>query len=188
VLDVALALFNQQGYDKTSLRDIAEELGVTKAALYYHFQRKEDILLELHLRLHALGRQAVDALRRVDTARATPDQWADLIEQVIEQMQSNRELFLLHQRNHGALEDLAHSAQHQAEHDDLEGQFRRIVAQPSLPLALRVRLACAIGAVAGALMHAEDTFAGASVDDVVRIVRQVVRDILPASEAGVPER
>ena len=32
--------------------EIAERLGVTKAALYYHFERKEDILLELHLRLH----------------------------------------------------------------------------------------------------------------------------------------
>lgn len=41
---VALELFAEQGYDKTSLREIAERLGVTKAAVYYHFKTKEEIL------------------------------------------------------------------------------------------------------------------------------------------------
>src|SRR5437762_10376000 len=41
---VALELFAEQGYDATSLREIAERLGVTKAALYYHFRSKEDIV------------------------------------------------------------------------------------------------------------------------------------------------
>ncbi|MFF5900404.1 TetR/AcrR family transcriptional regulator [Streptomyces argenteolus] len=44
IQDVALDLFAEQGYEKTSLREIAERLGVTKAALYYHFKTKEDIL------------------------------------------------------------------------------------------------------------------------------------------------
>ncbi|MCA6093513.1 TetR/AcrR family transcriptional regulator [Streptomyces sp. SCA3-4] len=43
----ALDLFVSRGYEKTSLREIAEELGVTKAALYYHFKTKEDILSAL---------------------------------------------------------------------------------------------------------------------------------------------
>src|SRR6201989_3709512 len=41
---VALELFAEQGYEKTSLREIAERLGVTKAALYYHFKSKEEIV------------------------------------------------------------------------------------------------------------------------------------------------
>jgi AcrR family transcriptional regulator len=41
---VALDLFIEEGYDKTSLREIAERLGVTKAALYYHFPTKEHIV------------------------------------------------------------------------------------------------------------------------------------------------
>jgi len=41
---VALELFAEQGYERTSLREIAERLGVTKAALYYHFKSKEDIV------------------------------------------------------------------------------------------------------------------------------------------------
>lgn len=44
---LALQLFAEQGYEKTSLREIAEQLGVTKAALYYHFRSKEDIVRSL---------------------------------------------------------------------------------------------------------------------------------------------
>jgi AcrR family transcriptional regulator len=43
-LDVALELFAEQGYEKTSLREIADRLDVTKAALYYHFASKEALL------------------------------------------------------------------------------------------------------------------------------------------------
>ncbi|GAB1690488.1 TetR/AcrR family transcriptional regulator [Krasilnikovia sp. M28-CT-15] len=44
---VALELFTERGYEATSLREIAERLGVTKAALYYHFHSKEDIVRSL---------------------------------------------------------------------------------------------------------------------------------------------
>src|SRR5947207_6226576 len=44
IQSIALELFAEQGYEKTSLREIAERLGVTKAALYYHFKSKEDIV------------------------------------------------------------------------------------------------------------------------------------------------
>ena len=41
ILDTALDMFIERGYDKTSLREIAERVGVTKPALYYHFSSKE---------------------------------------------------------------------------------------------------------------------------------------------------
>lgn len=44
---VALELFTEQGYEQTSLREIAERLGITKAALYYHFASKSALLAEL---------------------------------------------------------------------------------------------------------------------------------------------
>lgn len=43
IQQTAIALFSENGYEHTSLREIAEHLGVTKAALYYHFKTKEDI-------------------------------------------------------------------------------------------------------------------------------------------------
>ncbi|MFJ3780074.1 TetR/AcrR family transcriptional regulator [Streptomyces sp. NPDC090075] len=47
IQQTALELFAGQGYEKTSLREIAERLGLTKAAVYYHFKAKEDILTVL---------------------------------------------------------------------------------------------------------------------------------------------
>lgn len=59
ILDVALELFTEQGFDKTSLRQIADQLGFSKAALYYHFASKGDILIALHMRLHDVGFRAL---------------------------------------------------------------------------------------------------------------------------------
>jgi AcrR family transcriptional regulator len=44
IKEVALELFTEHGYEQTSLREVAEQLGVTKAALYYHFKSKEEIV------------------------------------------------------------------------------------------------------------------------------------------------
>jgi AcrR family transcriptional regulator len=44
ILTAALRLFADKGYDATSLQDIADELGMTKQAVYYHFKGKGQIL------------------------------------------------------------------------------------------------------------------------------------------------
>jgi AcrR family transcriptional regulator len=46
ILETAQRLFAELGYDATSLQMIADELGLTKAAVYYHFHAKSDILHE----------------------------------------------------------------------------------------------------------------------------------------------
>jgi len=43
LLDTALKLFSEHGMEGTSLQMIADELGVTKAAVYYHFKTKDEI-------------------------------------------------------------------------------------------------------------------------------------------------
>jgi AcrR family transcriptional regulator len=47
IQQVAIKLFTDNGYEATSLREIAEHLGVTKAALYYHFKTKDEIIQSL---------------------------------------------------------------------------------------------------------------------------------------------
>ena len=44
-MNAALELFAEHGVSGTSLQMIADHLGVTKAAVYYHFKAKEDIVL-----------------------------------------------------------------------------------------------------------------------------------------------
>ncbi|WP_170323969.1 TetR/AcrR family transcriptional regulator [Cryptosporangium phraense] len=45
VIDAALAQFAQYGVEGTSLQMIADAMGVTKAAVYYHFKTKDEIVL-----------------------------------------------------------------------------------------------------------------------------------------------
>ncbi|WP_432891075.1 TetR/AcrR family transcriptional regulator [Kribbella sp. CA-245084] len=47
IQQAALELFAERGMQQTSLRDIADRLGVTKPALYYHFASREDLLNSL---------------------------------------------------------------------------------------------------------------------------------------------
>jgi AcrR family transcriptional regulator len=44
ILETALELFAEHGFDGTTLQQIADRLGFTKAALYYHFRSKDDLL------------------------------------------------------------------------------------------------------------------------------------------------
>lgn len=67
ILKTASALFAQRGFAGTSIRDISDELGLTKAALYYHFASKDDILA-------ALVTEPLTAMRAVmETSRDLTD-------------------------------------------------------------------------------------------------------------------
>lgn len=44
ILDVAVAAFNEFGYDATSMGVLAERLGLSKSAIYHHFASKDEIL------------------------------------------------------------------------------------------------------------------------------------------------
>ncbi|MGA9746218.1 MAG: TetR/AcrR family transcriptional regulator [Nocardioides sp.] len=67
VLRRAIELFNEQGYDGTSMGDVARALGLTKSAIYHHVPSKE------HLLEQALD-EALDGLTAaVDTAAASAD-------------------------------------------------------------------------------------------------------------------
>ncbi|VVJ19133.1 Transcriptional regulator [Amycolatopsis camponoti] len=44
ILDAARDLFTTQGVQRTSLQDIADRLGITKPALYYHFPSRDDLV------------------------------------------------------------------------------------------------------------------------------------------------
>ncbi len=66
ILGTAMRLFVEQGYDKTSLREIADSVGVTKAALYYHFRTKDEIVSS------ALADYREGVAEIVEWLRATP--------------------------------------------------------------------------------------------------------------------
>ncbi|PKQ26267.1 MAG: hypothetical protein CVT64_04000 [Actinobacteria bacterium HGW-Actinobacteria-4] len=68
ILVTAAQLFGEKGFAETSIRDVAEALGVTKAALYYHFTSKDEIYREIVslpiAQLRALAMQPHDLTTR----------------------------------------------------------------------------------------------------------------------------
>ena len=66
VLAVAVEVFNERGYDGTSMRELSERLGIAKSAIYHHVTGKEE-LLRLALDRALTGLSAV-----ADRARVLP--------------------------------------------------------------------------------------------------------------------
>ena len=174
ILDVALDLFVAQGYDGTSLRQIAEQLGVTKAALYYHFESKEEILRALHMRLHEFGKNALDS---VGDNPMTLEIWGRLLDQIVDQMLVQRKLFLMHERNQAVLEKL-HSEEHDAEHDDIQNQFRKILLDTRVPERDRVRMAAAFGAAFAGLFLAGESFPDSDTVKLGDMLRECIGDVI----------
>ena len=174
ILDVALDLFIEQGFDGTSLRQIAEQLGVTKAALYYHFESKDDILMALHLRLHEFGRES---LRRMGEGPVNLELWGELLDEIVDQMLAQRKIFLMHERNQAALEKL-HRKDHDAEHEDLQNRFRMVLADTRVPLQDRVRMAASFGVVFSSLFLSGDAFSSTTDVELADMLRTVIRNVL----------
>ena len=174
ILDVALDLFTEQGYDGTSLREIAEQLGVTKAALYYHFESKEDILMALHMRIHDFGREA---LMLIAEEPVTLELWEQLLDQIVGEMLAQRKLFLMHERNQAVLEKL-HREDHDAEHEDIQNQFRRVLADARVPVRDRVRMAASFGVVFSSIFLGDASFDSVSKDELEVMLRDILHDVL----------
>jgi TetR/AcrR family transcriptional repressor of nem operon len=86
ILDTAEALLQVRGYNGFSYADISTELGITKAALHYHFPGKADLGLALITRY---GSRFSESLASIDRADAPPKdrlaEYARLYDQVLRQ-------------------------------------------------------------------------------------------------------
>lgn len=77
ILDAALTLFDEQGYTQTTLSSIARQAGVTRGAIYWHFENKDEILIALaQAQFHDLMQQNADAVRR-------PNSWENICDILI---------------------------------------------------------------------------------------------------------
>lgn len=43
IITISAKLFAEKGYDKTSMQDIADAVGMSKGGIFHHFSSKEDI-------------------------------------------------------------------------------------------------------------------------------------------------
>jgi AcrR family transcriptional regulator len=176
---VALELFAEQGYEKTSLREIAERLGVTKAALYYHFKSKEDIVRsftedyvhELDALIAWASDHPLDGAGRAELLA----RYSHIVSHRIEVMR-----FLEH--NQAAIDHLMTEHGGQDRKKLFREQFlalRNLLTPPDAPLRDRVRATMAIASVGlGCMLYHSEVSDPAELD-------QVILD-LACDLAGVP--
>ena len=179
ILDIALDLFISQGYDATSIRQIAERLGFSKASIYYHFASKQDILMALHYKLHEVGREALSA---VQMPASSPETWMALLDQLINEILEYHDLFILQERNRAAISHLHHE-RHVSEHDLLEDWFHTALSDQEIDLRDRVRMACAFKAVMGLLDLVGDVFATVPSQVLADLLREAAKDLMGSSFA-----
>jgi AcrR family transcriptional regulator len=155
IQQVALELFAEQGYERTSLREIAERLGVTKAALYYHFKSKEDIVRSF-TEDHFSRLDALIAWGRSRTPSAQTSH--QVLERYISILMDGSEVFLFLERNQSFVRS-ADGGKHRFE------QFRPrmnalvdIIAGPDAPPRDRIRATSAIfAATSGCMFFMHET-------------------------------
>ncbi len=100
ILRTAARLFQQRGYDATSMNDVAAALKLSKGGLYHHFQSKDEILY--HIMSHAMDiteERVINVVRRVEGA---PERLRTLIRLHIEVVLSeeDREITVMLHENH----------------------------------------------------------------------------------------
>src|SRR6202171_5577177 len=78
ILAAASELFARNGFDGTSIRDIATASGVLSGSLYYHFPSKEDLLFTVHQESLTAMRQAVET-----AIAGVADPWQRLEEAIV---------------------------------------------------------------------------------------------------------
>jgi AcrR family transcriptional regulator len=144
IQQVALELFAEQGYEKTSLREIAERLDVTKAALYYHFKSKEEIVRSL----------AEDYFGQMDALIAwakgqprTPATRATVLRRYVEIVAEGSDVFRMLHHNQAAVNSLPSAKERGGVFRERMTGLVEALIEPGAGMEDRLRATMALGGV-----------------------------------------
>src|SRR4249919_3231531 len=145
IQSIALELFAEQGYEKTSLREIAERLGVTKAALYYHFRSKEDIVRSF---VEDYRAELEEVIAWGASQPRTPETRAEILRRYADIVSEQLAVIRFMEQNQAAMHTLMSDSG--ARKKMFRDQFMSLcdlLASPGAPLADRVRAITAVIAI-----------------------------------------
>jgi AcrR family transcriptional regulator len=173
--ELALQLFAEQGYEKTSLREIAERLGVTKAALYYYFKSKEDIVRSL----------VEDYVAEIDELIAwgkeqprSADTRAAIVRRYLEIITNGTAVFRLLHQNQAAVSSLAAAKERGELFRERMDALVGLLTEPGAPVHDQVRAASCLVSISFCCMHYQDRAASPAE------LKQAVLDVaLPLADA-----
>lgn len=174
ILRVAQELFGSRGCQDTSVREIAEELGLTKTAVLYHFSTKAEILAELAMPLLDDMAAAVDAAELLAAERV---RWAT-VEGVLDAYLANREVLSL------VIQNLGLFAQEPVFQRYFATMTRasELLAGPDPDLAARVRATQAIAMLSDPILLLTDAPTDPLRDAILSGVHRLLAD--PPSDAA----
>lgn len=180
IQQVAIELFTEHGYEGTSLREIAERLDLTKAALYYHFKSKEDIVRSLvedyfgqidELVAWGKAQQRTDEVRR------------EIIRRYVGIVAESDQAFRLLHQNQAAVSTMAAAKSRGELFRERLHSLVELLTGPGAPLAERVRAAMTLGGISvGWMFFAEQA---ADRGELAGLVRSLASDfaLLPREDA-----
>ncbi|MER7414542.1 MULTISPECIES: TetR/AcrR family transcriptional regulator [Streptomyces] len=179
IQDVALELFADRGYEKTSLREIAEQLGVTKAALYYHFKTKEDLVASI---FDDYAARPTDEL--IDWASDQPtslETKLEILRRYSECLSGAEPLFRFMHENQAALRDLSIGERMK----DRVLTLLDLIREEDAPLTDQVRCSSALFTMHSTMFTMRDTpFAN---DEKRQAALEVAQELVTAAHHGDPE-
>ncbi|MEV5489498.1 TetR/AcrR family transcriptional regulator [Streptomyces bobili] len=175
IQDVALDLFAEQGYEKTSLREIAEHLEVTKAALYYHFKTKEEIIVSIFT---DLTKPIEDLIEWGRSQPPTLDTKQELLRRYSRALSEASPFFRFMQENQATVRELQVGESFK---DRMRG-LRDIVIDPDAPLADQVRCVSAIFTLHAGMFFLHDL--EGDPEDKREAVLEVAIDLITQAHQG----
>ncbi len=153
IQQVAVELFTEHGYEGTSLREIAERLDVTKAALYYHFKSKEDIVASLVEDYYG----QIDAL--IEWGRSqprTPEVGQQLLDRYVRIMADGDQVFRMLHQNQASVNMMASAKSRGELFKERLHSLIELLTEPDAALAEQVRAAMALGGISVGWMFFAD--------------------------------
>ncbi len=179
--ELALQMFAEQGYEKTSLREIAERLGVTKAALYYYFKSKEDIVRSL----------VEDYMAEIDEliawGKAQPRSSAsraEIVRRYLDIVTNGTAVFRLLHQNQAAVSSLAAGKERGALFRERLDALVDLLSAPDAPVHDQVRAASCLMSISFCCMHYQDR--GASAGELKQAVLDVALELADTAQARAP--
>jgi AcrR family transcriptional regulator len=148
ILDAALALFSEHGFDGTTLQQIADRLGFTKAALYYHFRSKDDLLDALHAPAVADIEALLDAYEETPI---TPARRRSFVQDYLDYLLRHRRLMAY------IVRDLASLARPTFASNDRRDRIEAIITGGEADFNEQIRVAMALGGTHAVIAQYPDT-------------------------------
>jgi AcrR family transcriptional regulator len=174
ILKVASELFIDQGFEATSLRQISERLGFTKAALYYHFRSKDEIFAAL---VEPTQEMFGGMLDRLEAAEGLAG-WADALDWAITQIFTHLEFFKLVDRNRNVVEAMGAPMNDLKEHVQMHDRIEAAAKAKATSLHEHVRMIAALGAVTGFDDWAPELLTAGNATELQAELSAAVRDVL----------